>query len=79
MMTPLRVLMLEDQEVDARLVLRELHTAGFEAKWKRVETETDFLASITPSLDIILADFSLPQFDALLRWTCCVRATWTLP
>ena len=65
MATPLRVLMLEDQEADARLVLRELHTAGFQPTWTRVQTEQDFLASLATSLDIILADFSMPQFDAL--------------
>jgi two-component system cell cycle sensor histidine kinase/response regulator CckA len=65
MATPLHVLILEDQEDDASLILRELHSAGFDAKWKRVQTESDFIANLSPTLDIILADFSLPDFDAL--------------
>lgn len=65
MATPLRVLILEDQEIDARLVLRELQSAGFDAQWKRVQTELDYAASLSPNLDVILADFSLPQFNAL--------------
>ena len=65
MAAPLRILLLEDQDADARLVLRELTTAGFDAHITRVQTEEDYLAALSPSLDIILADFSMPQFDAL--------------
>ncbi len=65
MSTPLRVLILEDREVDAELMLHELHTSGFDPQWQRVETEADFLAHLDPALEVILADYSLPQFDAL--------------
>jgi PAS domain S-box-containing protein len=33
--------------------------------WRRVETEADYLAALDPALDLILADYALPQFDAL--------------
>ena len=65
MTTPLRVLILEDQEDDCLLMLHELRREGFLADWQRVETEADFRAHVTDSLDLILADYSLPQFDAI--------------
>lgn len=65
MPTPLRVLILEDNPADAELVLHELRRADFEPEWVRVETEGDFLAQLDTAPDIILADYSLPQFTAL--------------
>ncbi len=65
MPTPLRVLILEDQPADAEMALRELRQAGFDPEWQRVETEKEYLAALHPALDIILSDYSLPQFDGL--------------
>ena len=65
MSTPLRVLILEDRPEDAELMLHELRRAGFEPAWQRVETELDYLAQLHEGLDAILADYTLPQFDAL--------------
>jgi signal transduction histidine kinase len=61
----LRVLILEDQPADADLVIHELKRAGFAPQWRRVDTERDFDAQLDPSLDIILADYNLPGFDAI--------------
>ncbi len=65
MKKPLRVLLLEDSEDDALLAVHELRRAGFEPDWSRVETEPDYLAHLEPTLGVILADYHLPQFDAL--------------
>src|SRR2546422_10445520 len=65
MSIPLRVLILEDRSEDAELMLHELRRAGFEPAWQRVETELDYLAQLHEGLDAILADYTLPQFDAL--------------
>ena len=64
MTTPLHVLILEDREEDAELMVHELRRAGFDPQWQRVDTEADFLAHLDTELDVILADYSLPQFDA---------------
>lgn len=64
MADPLRVLLLEDNPDDAELALLELKQAGFEPQAVRVETEQDFLDSLAKHWDVILADYSLPQFDA---------------
>jgi two-component system, LuxR family, sensor kinase FixL len=61
----MRVLILEDQPADAELMLYELRRVGFEPHWQRVETEADYLAHLHADLDVILADYSLGQFDAL--------------
>ncbi len=61
----LHVLLLEDSQDDARLILHELRHAGFEPTWDRVETEPEFIAQLGTGPDIILADYNLPQFDAL--------------
>jgi len=63
--TPLRVLILEDRPDDAELLLLELGRAGFDPKWHRVETRSDYEASLRPDLDVVLADYSMPQFTAL--------------
>src|SRR5260221_14614104 len=62
---PLRVLILEDRIADAELVLDELAQAGFAPDWQRVDSEVDFLACLDPSFQIILADYNMPQFNAI--------------
>lgn len=64
MATPLRVLMLEDNPLDAELVLRELRRGGFVPDWLRVESEEAYLATLTPGFDIILSDYDMPEFSA---------------
>ena len=65
MATPLRVLILEDNPSDAELVLHALRRAGYDPTAERVETEQDFRDHLQPAPEIILADFSMPEFDAL--------------
>ena len=64
MTAPLRVLILEDRPSDAELVIHELQRAGFDLEWKRVDTEADYRASLELAWDVILADYSIPQFNA---------------
>jgi signal transduction histidine kinase len=61
----LRVLLVEDRPVDARLLLHHLREAGFAPEWRRVETESEYLANLDSTLDVILADYALPQFTGL--------------
>ena len=65
MTTPLKVLILEDRPDDSDLLVLELGRAGFDPDWQRVETRSDYEASLRPDLEVVLADYSLPQFDAL--------------
>jgi two-component system, cell cycle sensor histidine kinase and response regulator CckA len=61
----IQVLILEDNLSDAELIVHELHRSGFDPKWIQVDSELEYLAQLSPSLDIILSDYSLPRFDAL--------------
>ncbi len=63
--TSLNVLILEDIPADAELMVLELKRAGFEPDWTRVDTQEDYLANLDVFLDVILADFVVPQFDGL--------------
>jgi PAS domain S-box-containing protein len=62
--TPLHALIVGDRAADATLIVHELERAGFDPKWKRVETEEDFESRLEPSLDVILADNTIPCFGA---------------
>jgi CheY-like chemotaxis protein len=62
---PLKVLVLEDRPVDAELILYEMKRSGYDCDGKRVDTQGDYLKAIEESPDIILADYSLPQFTAM--------------
>jgi len=62
---PLRVLIVEDTPTDVELMLRELRRAGFDPGWAQVQTEADYLEHLHPDLDIILSDYSMPQFSGL--------------
>jgi diguanylate cyclase (GGDEF)-like protein/PAS domain S-box-containing protein len=62
----LRVLFVEDVEIDAELSVRELKKAGIFCKVARVDTEADYLRQLDEfSPEIILSDFSMPHFDGL--------------
>ncbi|HLY64655.1 MAG TPA: PAS domain S-box protein [Chloroflexota bacterium] len=63
---PLRVLIVEDSEDDAELLLIELHKAGFRPESERVESEPEMAAALsTQEWDLILSDFNMPRFSAL--------------
>ncbi|HEX4350816.1 MAG TPA: response regulator, partial [Verrucomicrobiae bacterium] len=65
MKKPLKILMAEDSADDAELILAQLRRAGFEPEWQRVETEAAFLAELDSLPDIVLSDYSMPQFSGL--------------
>ena len=65
MKTPLNLLLVEDSQDDADLILAELRRANFDPMWKRVETEADFLAEIKKSPAVILSDYSMPRFSGI--------------
>ena len=62
--SPLRLLLLEDLPDDAELVVRQLRQAGFDPSWRRVDNQADFIAALNEPLDLILADYHLPDFGA---------------
>ncbi len=61
----LNLLIVEDSEMDAELMVLDLEKAGFNLAWQRVETRQTFLDALSAKIDIILSDWSLPQFGGL--------------
>lgn len=61
----LRVLLIEDAEDDAELVMRALRQAGYEVNHERVENAEELQAALEKQAwDIILSDYHLPSFKA---------------
>src|SRR5215208_1032306 len=64
MSAPLRLLLIEDSEDDAALVVRTLRRGGYDLTHARVETVEamrDALARHT--WDLVISDYSMPQFS----------------
>lgn len=63
--TPLQVLIAEDSEDDSMLLLRELRKGGFDPTHKRVDTPAAMKSALeNGTWDVIIADYSMPQFTA---------------
>jgi response regulator RpfG family c-di-GMP phosphodiesterase len=61
----LRILLVEDSDNDAQLLLREIRRAGYEIEYKRVETADALKANLAErEWDVVLCDYSLPHLDA---------------
>lgn len=63
---PLRVLLVEDSENDALLILRELRRGGYEPVSRRVETAAGMEAVLEEGAwDLVISDHSMPAFNSL--------------
>jgi len=61
----LHLLIVEDSEDDAQLVIRELRRGGYEVDYERVETAQGMeTALVSQSWDLIICDYSMPTFSA---------------
>jgi diguanylate cyclase (GGDEF)-like protein/PAS domain S-box-containing protein len=61
---PLAVLIVEDLESDAQLIIRLLRKTGYEVISEQVETAEQMRAALEKrTWDIVISDYSLPQFD----------------
>jgi diguanylate cyclase (GGDEF)-like protein/PAS domain S-box-containing protein len=60
----LRVLIAEDTESDAALIVRELERGGYRLEYERVETAAALKSALSKPWDILLSDFSMPSFTA---------------
>lgn len=61
----LRVLMIEDSDFDSELLLAMLERGDYKITHTRVETADGLRKALEKEWDLVIADYNLPQFDAL--------------
>lgn len=61
---PLRVLLVEDLESDAILLLRELQRV-YQPEFERVATAPELEAALARSWDVIISDYAMPNFNGM--------------
>ena len=66
MAKPLRVLLVEDSEDDAELLLLELRRGGYEPAAERVDTAVAVRGALEGrEWDIVISDYAMPNFNGL--------------
>jgi PAS domain S-box-containing protein len=64
--SPLRILLIEDSEDDARLLLRELKRAGYDPIHERVDNLLDLEKALdAKTWDVVTGDYAIPGFNGL--------------
>src|ERR687894_1557624 len=62
---PLKVLLVEDSEDDALLLMRMLRRGGYDPAWERVDTAAAMEAALDGhSWDLVISDHSMPAFSS---------------
>jgi C4-dicarboxylate-specific signal transduction histidine kinase len=60
------ILLVEDSQDDAELIVLELERAGFEVRHRRVETAAAMRDALAGARwDLVMSDYSMPEFDAV--------------
>lgn len=76
----LRVLLIEDVENDAMLLLRLLRKGGYDLHYRRVDTEESIQAALAEEeWDIVISDYSMPGFDGLAALKLCQETGIDIP
>ncbi len=66
MKSELCVLIVEDSSDDAQLIIHDLKRKGFTITWERVQSAQELRTALNHrTWDIVLSDYSMPQFNAI--------------
>jgi diguanylate cyclase (GGDEF)-like protein len=77
---PLRVLIVSASEPDTALVLEELRRGEYEVSFERVETRTAMAGALArQAWDIVVSDYNLPRFNAMMAITLLKKIGHDLP
>jgi len=67
---PIRVLLVEDSDDDAQLIVRELQRGGYDPIWERVDTPAAMKTVIDRhTWDLVLGDYTMPHFSGTAAMT----------
>ena len=78
--TPLNVLVVEDSEDDVHLLVRELKQGGYDVKHQQVDRPETMQAALAGhQWDIVISDYSLPQFSGLAALSLLQKSGHDLP
>jgi PAS domain S-box-containing protein len=76
----IKVLLVEDDEDDARLAMRMLRQGGFDPAWRRVQDAQSLKAAFAEERwDAVLSDFKLPKFNGMAALTLFREAGLDIP
>jgi len=76
----LAVLIVEDVESDAQLVVRLLRKAEYDLVFEQVDTAAQMRAALAKRVwDVIISDYSLPQFDGAAALACLKETGLDIP
>lgn len=79
-MPDLRILVVEDDPLDAELVVRELRKSGYNPEWQRVDTRAEFMNRLVQDVpDIIISDHLMPQFSSAEALQCIHERKLLIP
>jgi PAS domain S-box-containing protein len=77
---PLRVLIVEDSEVDCALVVMTLKRAKYQLSYERVDTVQGLQDALENSVwDVIIADYTLPSMNALVTLEVVKKSGLDIP
>src|SRR5258707_12566477 len=80
MRRPLRILSIEDDPKDTKLIEDLLETEGVVCEVRRVDAEAALLACLEQGgIDLILADYTLPSFDGISALKLAMKACPDVP
>src|SRR5688572_19333044 len=62
-MRPLRLLLVEDSEADATLLIEYLRQGGYEPDYTRVDSAKALSEALEHEWDLVIADYTMPGFN----------------
>jgi signal transduction histidine kinase len=79
-MGDIRILIIEDDPLDAELTVRELTKSGYDPEWQRIDTQTEFMNRLVQDPpDLIISDHVMPQFSSAEALQCLHESRMTIP
>lgn len=76
----LRALIVDDSDDDTLLLVLELRRNGYDAEYRRVDTAPDMREALQRQVwDVILADYTMPQFSAMAALSIVQASGLDLP